>query len=199
MNSLPASDDREHVMGPPDAAVALIEYGDFASLPCARAFRELGVLCDELAAVVRFEYRHFSLPQRHPQAVVAAEAAEAAGAQGKFWEMHATLFEHQDDLALPALMSHAAGLELDLERFARDLREHRFVPRIQRDFLNGVRDGVCATPTLFIAGLRYTGPVTYEVLASVVRDLAESDRAGARPGAQSAAASGAGAQAPPIP
>jgi protein-disulfide isomerase len=173
MSSLPDSEDREHVRGPRDALITLIEYGDFASPPCARAYRELEHLARAGGDLVRFAYRHFPLPQRFPHAMEAAEAAEAAGAQGKFWEMHARLFQNPCDLSRPALLDHAAGLDLDLERFEHDLREHRFAPRIHRDFSAGVRDGVCAAPALFIGGLRYTGPLSHQVLRSVIRDIAE--------------------------
>src|SRR3954471_13646234 len=112
MSSLPDSEDREHVRGPSDAIITLVEYGDFASPACARAYRELEALGRGGGDLVRFAYRHFPLPQRFPHAMEAAEAAEAAGAQGKFWEMHALLFEHQRDLTLPALLDHASALGL---------------------------------------------------------------------------------------
>jgi len=99
---------------------------------------------------------------------VAAEAAEAAGAQGAFWQMHDRLFENQDDLEPEALVSHARALGLDEDRFVRDLQEHRFVARIKRDFIDGVRSGVNGTPTMFINGQRWNGSFEAADLLSAI-------------------------------
>ena len=95
----------------------------------------------------------------HPHAQHAAEAAEAAGAQGMFWEMHDVLFENQDALDDENLLEYAAGLGLDIQRFVREMREHVYAPRVREDFLSGVRSGVNGTPSFFIDGMRYDGPL----------------------------------------
>jgi protein-disulfide isomerase len=159
-------DGEEHLRGPANAPLTLVEYGDFQCEHCAEAFWELRRLQSALA--VRLAYRHFPLAQMHPQAMLAAEAAEAAAAQGQFWEMHDTLFRNHRRLDPAALIDYAAQLGLDVRRFAIDLQQHRWQPKIRRHFVDGVRRGVSATPTLFINGFRYNGPVTFEELFGVI-------------------------------
>jgi len=102
-------------------------------------------------------FRHFPLTQIHPHAEPAAEAAEAAGAQGAFWEMHAALFENQRSLQYEDLLKYAATCDVDLPRFVREMAEHTYADRVREDFLGGVRSGVNGTPTFFINGVRYDG------------------------------------------
>jgi protein-disulfide isomerase len=149
--------ERDHIAGSPDAPVILVEYGDFECPHCGRAYpivnaarRALG---DELAMV----YRHFPLAEIHPHATLAAEAAEAAGAQGKFWAMHNMLFEHQDALEEEDLVAYAGALGLDRNRVAREMANGVYAPRVRDDFLGGVRSGVNGTPTFFINGVRFDG------------------------------------------
>jgi protein-disulfide isomerase len=118
---------------------------------------------------LRFAYRHFPLSQIHPHAYQAAEAAEAAGAQGRFWEMHDLLFVNQDRLGLRDLIGYAATLELDLERFVTDLRGHAYADRLREDFLSGVRSGVNGTPTFFVNGMRHDGGYDLEALLEALR------------------------------
>jgi protein-disulfide isomerase len=106
---------------------------------------------------LRFVYRHFPLTNAHPHAELAAEAAEAAGAQGRFWEMHDRRFEHQDALGEEDLVAHAEALGLDLERFARELTDGTHAARVRQDFSSGVRSGVNGTPTFYINDARYNG------------------------------------------
>jgi protein-disulfide isomerase len=157
------------VRGPEDAPVTLLEYGDFQCPFCARAFHEIERLEQAAGGRVRYVYRHFPLPKLHPHALLAAEAAEAAGAQGLFWEMHDMLFRNQRDLSLPALLGYAAELGLDASRFERDLGDHRFLPKIRRHFMEGVRSGVSGTPTFFIDGRRWDGPYTADVLLAAIQ------------------------------
>ena len=154
-----AVDPRDWARGPASAPVTLLEYGDFQCPFCGRAFLELERLRRGLGDRIRFVYRHFPLSQMHPFATQAAEAAEAAGAQGKFWEMHDALFTHQDALGREALRAHARSLRLDVDRFTRELDEHRYLPKVQRDFRDGVRSGVNGTPTMFINGARLGRPL----------------------------------------
>jgi protein-disulfide isomerase len=118
---------------------------------------------------LRFAYRHFPLSQIHPHAYQAAEAAEAAGAQGRFWEMHDLLFANQDRLGLRDLIGYAAALDLDLERFVTDLRGHAYAGRLREDFLSGVRSGVNGTPTFFVNGMRHDGGYDLEALLEALR------------------------------
>lgn len=150
----------DHAAGPSGAPVTLVEYGDFECPHCGRAYPILKRVQQQLGDRLRFVYRHFPLTEAHPHAERAAEAAEAAGAQGKFWEMHSMLFENQHALDDPDLVRYAGVLGLDLDRFTRDLAEHTFVPRVRENFLSGVRSGVNGTPTFFINGLRYDGAWT---------------------------------------
>jgi protein-disulfide isomerase len=163
-------DANDWAKGPADAPVTLLEYGDFECPFCGRAYWELKKLESAVGDTVRFVFRHFPLTQLHPHALLAAEAAEAAGAQGRFWEMHDRLFENQQNLEAPALLTYAADLGLDMSRFTRDLQEHRFLPKIRRDFLEGVRSGVNGTPSFFLNGERHNGSYTAEALLAAIEN-----------------------------
>ncbi len=148
--------------------VTLVEYGDFECPYCGRAHPEVKRLLASAPVAIRFVFRHFPLSQTHPHAMMAAEAAEAAGAQARFWEMHDLLFENQDQLESPALIAHARALGLDVERFAGDLQTHRFRERVPRDFMSGVRSGVNGTPSFFINGVKHEGGFTAEELLAAI-------------------------------
>jgi protein-disulfide isomerase len=149
--------ERDHVVGPETAPVTVVEYGDYECPYCGAAYPVTKALQQALGENLRFAYRHFPLSQIHPHSYQAAEAAEAAGAQGRFWEMHDMLFENQRRLGTQDLLAYAGALGLELERVAEDLAEHRHAPKIRDDFLSGVRSGVNGTPTFFINGVRYDG------------------------------------------
>jgi protein-disulfide isomerase len=119
---------------------------------------------------LRFAFRHFPLTQIHPHAQQAAEAAEAAATQGRFWEMHDLLFQHQDRLDTQSLLGYAAALELDVERFALELDTHVHIPRIREDFLSGVRSGVNGTPTFFVNGVRHDGGYDLQSLLTALSE-----------------------------
>ena len=155
---VPVSPKRDHILGPRDAAVTLVEYGDFECPHCGQAHYVLQDLMSQMAKVVQLVFRNFPLAQIHPHAERAAEAAEAAGAQGSFWEMHDTLFENQDALEDEDLVGYAQQLGLDLERFQTDLLNGVHTKRVREDFVSGVRSGVNGTPTFFINGRRHDGP-----------------------------------------
>jgi protein-disulfide isomerase len=127
-------------------------------------------LLDEMC----FAYRHFPLTTVHPYAWTAAEAAEAAGAQGQFWPMHDLLFEDQEHLALRDLVARASLLNLDVDRFTEDLRTRVYQDKVQADLLSGVYSGVQGTPTFFINGVRYQGAPDYQSLLSALRIAATS-------------------------
>lgn len=147
----------DHLRGSPDAPVVLVEYGDFECPYCGAAYPVLKKLERDLVDTLAVVFRQFPLVNVHPQAQLAAEAAEAAGAQGKFWRMHDVLFEHQDALAPTDLGRYATALRLDLKRFARDLAGHVFLPKIEDDMAGGLQSGVRGTPTFFINGVLHHG------------------------------------------
>lgn len=159
----------DHIAGRPDAPIQLVEYGDYQCPYCGRASAELKKLRAALGDQLGYVFRHFPLTQVHPYSLLAAEAAEAAGAQGKFWEMHDMLFDNQDALDRESLLAYASDLGLDLNRFVLDLEEHRFLDRIHRDFIGGARSGVGGTPTFFINGELYLGDNTAEALLAAIQ------------------------------
>lgn len=159
---------RDHVLGPADAPVTLVEYGDF-ECPNCRAAHE--VLCRVLGRVgdrVRMVWRHFPMENTHPHARAAALASEAAAAQGRFWPMHDRLLDGQGALEPEDLAEHAAAAGLDVDRFARDLRAGTGAERIREDFSTGVRSGVNGTPTFFVNGLRHDGGYEYGPLLAAI-------------------------------
>jgi protein-disulfide isomerase len=149
--------DRDHVQGPADATVSLVEYGDFECPYCAAAHVIIKKVQEIMNDQLRFVFRHFPLTQIHPHAEPAAEASEAAGAQGQFWEMHDLLYENQPRLDTPHLIAYAEELDLNLPQFVRELEDGIYRERVREDFLSGVRSGVNGTPAFFINGVRYDG------------------------------------------
>jgi protein-disulfide isomerase len=154
--ALPVS-DRDHVQGPADGPVTLVEYGDFECPYCAAAYVIVKKVQEIMKDQLRFVFRHFPLTQIHPHAEPAAEASEAAGAQGQFWKMHDVLYENQPMLDPLHLMMFAEDLGLDIKRIARELKQGIYRERVRGDFLGGVRSGVNGTPTFFINDVRYDG------------------------------------------
>jgi protein-disulfide isomerase len=145
----------DHVLGDSEAPVTLLEYGDYECPYCGRAYLVVKEVLREVSPEVRFVFRHFPLAEVHPHALAAAEAAEAAGAQGKFWPMHAALFENQDALEPADLLAYAEALGLDAARFVRELAAQTHLDKVQADFQSGVRSGVEGTPTFFVNGHRH--------------------------------------------
>jgi protein-disulfide isomerase len=154
----------DHVRGPEDAPYTLVEYGDYECPDCGRLYVILRDLQQDIASRLRIVFRHYPLSGVHPHAQQAAEAAEAAGAQGKFWEMHTLLFERQQALRTKDLIRYAGELALDVERFRDELKNERYAERVRADFLAGVQNGVYGTPGLFLNGVRYDGDWTKESL-----------------------------------
>jgi protein-disulfide isomerase len=164
--------DRDHVRGAPDAQHTLVEYGDYECPFCGAAAASVKQLMQIMGNEVRFAYRHFPLTQIHPHAQRAAEAAEAAGQQDRFWDMHDLLFGHQNRLAPGDLIGYASTLQLDLHRFAVDLETHAHAARVREDFLSGVRSGVNGTPTFFANGVRHNGGYDLGSLVEALRSTA---------------------------
>ena len=149
--------ERDHTAGPSNAPVTLVEYGDFECPYCGRAEPIVESVRRHMGDNMRFVYRHFPLAEAHPHAQHAAEASEAAGAQGKFWEMHDILYANQRALENEDLITYAAKLGIDAERFLSELAAGAFTRKVRDDFRGGVRSGVNGTPTFFINGYRYDG------------------------------------------
>jgi Na+/H+ antiporter NhaA len=161
--------DRDHVRGPVDAPVTLVEYGDFECPYCGRAERALRELLAELGDEILYVWRHLPLTDVHPHAQMAAEAAEAAAAQGAFWEMHDRMLDHQDALRAADLLDHARELQLDVDRFRDDLRQHLHADRVAEDVDSADMSGVSGTPTFFVNGRRHYGSYDIDALTSAVR------------------------------
>jgi protein-disulfide isomerase len=145
-------DKSDHVTGPETTRVVVIEYGDFECPSCRQAYPAMKQLLQHFEHRIRYAFRHFPLTEVHPHAQAAAEAAEAAGAQHKFWPMHDALFEHQLHLKQKDLRRYAEALELDLERFDYELNDEVYRQRVNEHVEGGRRSGVRATPTFFVDG-----------------------------------------------
>jgi protein-disulfide isomerase len=168
--TIPVS-ERDHVIGPETAPVTMVEYGDYECPYCGAAHPAVKQVLQMLGDELRFAFRHFPLSQIHVHALPAAEAAEAAGAQGRFWEMHDLLFANQRALELDRFLVFAEVLGLDLERFAADLQQHTYQPRVREDFMSGIRSGVNGTPTFFVNGIRHNGGYDSESLLAAIREV----------------------------
>jgi protein-disulfide isomerase len=148
----PALSGEDHVDGPEGAEMELVMYGDFQCPYCAAAYPIVFRVRERLRGRLLFAFRHFPLRDVHPDAQRAAEASEAAAAQGAFWTMHDRIYESRGALDAKSLLTHALELGLDGARFATDLRDEAHAPRVQRDVDSGVASGVSATPTFFVNG-----------------------------------------------
>jgi protein-disulfide isomerase len=158
----------DHVRGRTTGMVTLVEYGDFQCPSCGEAFPIVEALIEQLGDQLRLVFRNFPLTTIHPFAQVAAESAEAADSQGKFWEMHRQLFEHQAALEPDALARYGASIGLDLPVFVRELANHTHFPRVRADFIGGVKSGVNGTPTFFINGARHDESYDFETLLAAI-------------------------------
>ena len=148
----------DHFRGPADAPLTLVEYGDFECPHCAKAAPVIRQAMDEHAGRLGFVFRHYPIVITHRDAYLAAQAAESAGAQGKFWELHDLLFERQASLGRDALLGYARELGLDAARMAADLDREAYVERVDRDLESGEASGVRWTPTFYLNGRRL-GPL----------------------------------------
>jgi Na+/H+ antiporter NhaA/predicted DsbA family dithiol-disulfide isomerase len=189
--AVPVDVERDHVRGPGDAPVTLVEYGDFECPYCGHAEPVIRELLADFGDL-RYVWRHLPLNDIHPQAQLAAEAAEAAGAQGKFWEMYDLLFAHQSELLMRDLVGYARELALDTERFREDLRKRAFTSRVAEDVESADLSGVSGTPIFFINGRRHYDAYDINTLSAAVRaarvrasvaTASPSTRSGSRPSA----------------
>jgi protein-disulfide isomerase len=147
----------------------LVEYGDYQCPYCGAAYPIVKKVQKRMGRRLRFIFRNFPLTNAHPFALRAAETAEAAAAQGKFWEMHDFLFENQPSLGDPAvLLRYARKLDLDAAHLEREVAGHVYLPRIEEDYQSGIRSGVNGTPTFFVNGARYDGDPEFEPLVATL-------------------------------
>jgi len=161
--------DRDHIRGSEDAPVTFIEYGDYQCPYCGRAEVIIRELLDSFGDDLRYVWRSLPLNDVHPNAQMAAEAAEAAAAQGAFWEMHDKLLEHQDELTVPDLRRYAEEIGLDVERFWDELRRRTHAERVAEDVASADASGVAGTPTFFINGRRHQGAYDAAILTDEVQ------------------------------
>jgi predicted DsbA family dithiol-disulfide isomerase len=161
--------ERDHVRGSPDAPVTLVEYGDYECPYCGQAEVVIRELLESFGDELRYVWRHLPLNDVHTSAQLAAEAAEAAAAQGAFWEFHDWMLTHQDELMPPGLGRRAEELGLDSRRFWHDIRHHEFVDRIGDDVASADASGVAGTPSFFINGRRHEGAYDVDTLTRAVR------------------------------
>jgi protein-disulfide isomerase len=164
--------DRDHVEGPAEAAVTLVEYGDYECPYCGAAYPIIKEVQARMGERLRFVFRNFPITTSHPHAEQAAEAAEAAAAQGKFWPMHDLLYENQKRLRDEDLRAYGEQLGLEVERFDRELADHVHSERVREDFMSGVRSGVNGTPTFYIDGVRHDDSYDVETLVAALERAA---------------------------
>jgi protein-disulfide isomerase len=169
---------RDHIRGSADAPITLVEYGDYECPYCGLAEGVVRELLASFADDLRYVWRHLPLTEVHPHAEIAAEAAEAAAAQGKFWGMHDELIAHQGELTARDLTRYAEALGLDTARFAAELRTAKYAQRVAADVASADASGVTGTPSFFINGKRHHGSYDVVSLTSAVR--AAQSRATAR-------------------
>jgi protein-disulfide isomerase len=168
MNLKTPVSSRDHANGNPDGPITLVEYGDYQCPYCGRAFLIVQAVRRRLGDQLRFVFRNFPLTQIHAHAEHAAEVAEAAAAQGKFWPMHDWLFRHQHTLDDDALLAGARDVGLDVERVRRELTEGTYRARVRDEFMSGVKSGVNGTPTFYINGVRHDADYDIDTLLAAI-------------------------------
>ena len=166
--------ERDHSQGPARAAITLVQYGDYECPYTRQSTRVIQALQQELGDRLRFVYRNFPLIEIHPHALHAALAAEAADAQGKFWQMHDYLFHHQHTLTDADLAQFAEAIGLERQQYTRDMAEERGFDRIEEDVEGGERSGVQGTPTFFINGILYRGSWEHDALLAVLQEASRT-------------------------
>jgi protein-disulfide isomerase len=166
--------ERDHSQGPATAAVTLVQYGDYECPYTRQSTTVVRAIQQQLGDKLRFVFRNFPLTEIHPHALHSAETAEAAAAQGKFWEMHDYIFHHQHTLEDSDLEQFAIAVGLDMQQFARDMAERPYISRIEEDLQSGIRSGVRGTPTFFINGALYPGSWEQEALLAAIEEASAS-------------------------
>jgi protein-disulfide isomerase len=162
--------EQDHASGPETAPVTLLEYGNFECIYCGRVYPIIKQVQNLLGDNLRFVFRHFPTVQTHPHSLRAAEAAEAAASQQKFWQMHDELFTRQTALEDRDLSHYAKRISLNLERFNHDMTEHSFLQQIDANYQRSLFDEhITGTPTLYLNGVRYTGATDFEGLLHAIK------------------------------
>ncbi|MCJ2049174.1 DsbA family protein [Methylobacterium sp. J-070] len=161
----------DHARGGANGQVVLVEYGDYECPYCRLAHVQVMQLGRHFGDDLTYVFRHFPLTEIHPFAEPAAEAAEFAGAQGRFWDMHDAIYAHQEQLSLLFLMGAARALGLSERTLEVALEAHTYAPKVAQDFRGGIRSGVNGTPTFFINGHRHDGPFDYQHLADAIQSV----------------------------
>jgi len=164
----------DHAQGPEDAEVTLVEYGDYECPHCARAYPIVKQVQKHFKKRLRFIFRNFPLSEMHAQAEAAAEVAEFAGSQGKFWEMHDLLFENQARLGEALFAELGEQLKLSSTELRHALEQKTFEARVRADFKGGVHSGVNGTPTFFINGVRHDASFDYDTLVSAIHSVIDA-------------------------
>lgn len=172
----PVDEERDYIRGPVDAPLTLVEYADFECPFCASVTGVIEQVREYFGDDLRYVMRHLPLPDVHPHAELAAAAAEAAGAQGRFWDMHSVLYTHQDELELEDLVGYAARLGLDVEQFLHDIHEQTHAARIREDVRSAEASGARATPTFFIGDCRHIGPFDARTLIDALESARRENR-----------------------
>jgi len=158
----------DHILGPADAPVAVVEYGDYECPFCRGAARDVHRLLDRFPGLISFVFRNFPIPQLHPHADQAAQAAEAAAAQDKYWEMYELLLRTSSHLDLESLVGYASRIGLETARLRDEIVNRAYADRIERDVREGIRNGVNATPKFYVDGHRLDGHLPLEGLVTAV-------------------------------
>src|SRR5207248_2627114 len=166
--------ERDHHQGPATAAVTLVQYGDYECPYTRQSTTIVRAIQPQLGDQLRFVFRNFPLTEIHPHALHASLAAEAAAAQGKFWQMHDYIFHHQHTLEDSDLEQFAEAVGLDTQQYARDMAERPYISRIEEDLKSGIRSGVRGTPTFFINGVFYPGSWEQEALLAALEEAGVS-------------------------
>ena len=161
---------KDHIQGEQDAPLTLVEYGDYECPHCGAAYPIVKRVQKKLGKSLQFVFRNFPLTESHPHALHAAQAAEAAALQDKFWEMHDKIFENQETLEDDDLLGFAQELKLDEKKWERDFSSDAIESRIEKDFNGGIRSGVNGTPTFFINGVRHDDSFAYPVLLAALQE-----------------------------
>lgn len=168
----PVDEARDHVRGRNDAPVTLVEYGDFECPDCGATYPMVNELEKRMGDKLRFVYRYYPLVESHPHAEHSAEVAEAAGAQGKFWEMFDTLYQNQRHLGDADLMKYAREVGLDTQRVEHEMEEGTYERRVEEDMESGDASGVEGTPTFYINGQYYDGDYSVEAMEKALERAA---------------------------
>ena len=171
MSLKPPVSDRDHVQGNAKAHIELVEYGDYQCTHCGHAHPIVKDIQKRMGDKLKFFFRNFPLAEIHPDATHAAIATEAAAAQGKFWEMHDIVFEHQRNLSDASLVKLAKQIGLDIAQFEKDFDNQETQDKVANDFESGVRSGVNGTPTFFVNGTKYNGSWEDESLLEYLQSL----------------------------